>query len=526
MKKTKLLMIAIALIVLSATLSSCFFGGVKVTDFLNADYETSAYVYTQANEIVGAEGYSYVKSNGYLAVFQKLDETTSTYTYRVISLSDGIVVDTYGQSNTAYSFNFYGAALVVTSVYTDPESAYAKAETAYTLFDGTGSKIATSKYSGEVKTLNGDFVYYDGTIYETKENGKLVTFTSVPEYVLTDIDEVNDNYFYSINSRSVVVYDHAFNYVSSYEVPGYAKHINTFILNNGDILVQYFRLLDSHEDKYDLLVAESGSEAKYEVETLLVSAETGKATNKSKLNDYMIYEIMPNYELCDAEDDNSEYTDTFDNIIVLAPIVNKNIDASETAMEIRYISNRASLGKSVKVLDDMAIELPEKVSDGIYMVGTISGLALIDENGKVLNRLSDTLDLVGEYFVGKTAIYDTDLEMVYDIRSNNAELLGVVGDSIIIKKELYGNEYEYLLFHDGKAESIYNDKPDSSSEFVILGDIGYAIVDTAIGETRCFNTDGTLLLVASNYVETLCSGKDLCLVAVQSESVTRYYVIK
>ena len=526
MKRTKFFILVTALIVLSMTLSSCFIGGVKVTDFLNADYETSAYVYTQANDLVGAEGYNYVSSNGYLAVFQKLDETTSTYTYRVISLTDGIIVDTYGQSNTAYSFNFYGAALVVTSVYTDPESAYARPETAYTLFDGTGSRIATSKYSGEVKTLNGDFVYYDGTIYETKENGKLITFASVPEYVLTDIDEVNENYFYSINSKSIVVYDHAFNYISSYEVPGYAKAVNTFILNNGDILVQYFRLLDSHDDKYDLLIAESGSQAKYEVETLLVSAKTGKATAKSKLNDYMIYDVMPNYELCDAEDDNSEYTDSFDNIIVLAPIVDKNIDASETAMEIRYISNKASLGKSIKILDDMAIELPEKVSDGVYMVETIAGLALIDENGAVLNRLSDTLDLVGEYFVGKTAIYDTDLDMVYDIRNNNAELLGVVGDSIIIKKELYGNEYEYLLFHDGKTKSIYNDTPDSNSEFVILGDIGYAIVDATTGETRCFNTDGQLLLTVNNYIETLCSGKDLCLVAVQSESIVRYYVIK
>ena len=517
MKKTIIITIFTALLTMTTMLSSCSTGNLKITDILNKNYNKSSHVYTRADELVNVSGNEFVNSNGYLAVFKKQTVTRAEYT--VISLSDGSIVDIFNQANTSYSFSFYDKALVVTSTPSDNSSTD---DAKYTLYDGTGRKISTSKYNKTVKTLNNDFIYYNGNIYRVEESGKFVLFTTAPEYVSVDIDAINDHYIYAIDSSSVVVYDLHFNYVSCYEAPGYVERFKSFILNNGDILIQYYKVLDNYTDDYDVL--SSGS--KYNIETILVSAATGKTKEKNKLNNYIILSTLANYTLYDENDDNNEYTSGFENIVILSPIIDKNIDSSSSAAEIRLMSNSAELGSSIKFLDDMIATLPQKIGNDTYMVETISGYAIMDDNGNVIKRFSDTLNFKGGYFVGNSAIYNIDLDTVYNIKSNGAKLVGYVGDSIILKKELDGNQFEYLLFRDGCTYSVFIEKPNSEKNFMLVNNKAYAIHDTKTGESSFYNSKGSLIFTTDNYAEILGTGNDFFLISEQTFTTIKYYVVK
>ena len=188
MKKTKLLVLVSALLVAVMVLASCG-GSASLADYLNADYDTSAHVYTSANKIKAVDDFTFVKSNGYLAVFVEQDE--DEITYKLISLADSSVVATFDDEDTTYEFDFCEAALLVTSVYFDAEADEPAPETEYLLYDGTGSLIATSEKSDSAEYLSNDFLYYDGVVYEFAKTGALTKLADVPEYRNAQVTELS-----------------------------------------------------------------------------------------------------------------------------------------------------------------------------------------------------------------------------------------------------------------------------------------------------------------------------------------------
>ena len=529
MKKSKILVLVAALLVAVMALTACG-GSVAIKDYLNPDYDTSAKVFETAEKISALKDYDYVTDNGYIAVFSMTDEDDSTLvTYKLVSLADASVVATLKKADTTYTFSAYGPTFLVTSVTTVED---ADPKTTYTLYDVTGSAIDSSKYFATAETFYGDdYLLYNRVVYEINAKGALTKLADVPEYISADIDLVSDDYFYVSDDRAIVVYDHQFNYVSFYELPSYAEEYDSFLLDNGNYLVQYRVELDSEATKYDIYEISNGLTYKFDLVTLIVSAEDGSA--KELKFDYVIEEVVANSDVYDAEDDNNMFIeDSFENIVVYYPIENGQVNQADSAAEMCFMDNKGKLGDSLKLYDDMlAYSTPRKLADDVYATYGASGIVLVNGEGEILKRVTNyrTLDIAGSYFVGEDAIYSADLsKVVYDLKANEVVDYETMGDSVLMKIELDDGDYKLVLFADGETKTIYNSATmgkEKSFGYVNAID-GYFIYDIAEDTYTYYNAKGEKLLKTDARLSFLTYGEDTAVAYVTVDDEKTYYLFK
>lgn len=535
MKKSKILVLVAALLVAVMALTACG-GSVALTDYINADYDTSAEVITTAEKISALKGYTYVDDNGYIAVFTMIDEEDLTkITYKLVNLADGAVVATLSKANTVFTFAEYGPAYLATAVTTEEPAEDAdfvpEPVIEYTLYDVTGTAIATSKYENTVKEIaGGEYLLYDRVAYEVSAKGELTKLADVPEYISTEIDLISDDYFYVSGENMITVYDHEFKYVSFYELPGYATEAEFFLLDNGDYLVQYWVELDSEATKYDIYEVSEGLTLKFDLVTLIVSAEDGSA-KELKLDDYLVEEVETNSQLFDEEEENNMYIeDSFENIVFLVPIEDGKVNETMSDVEMCLMSNKGKVGKSLKLYDDMIAEyVPAKVADNVYVTYGATGIVLVDAEGEILQRITKfNLRLVGNYFVGEYAIYSADLsEVVYDIKGNEVDKVEVFGDSVFMTIEKDG-ETKVVLFANGETKAIYNSKTMAETKTFALVDAinGYYLYDIADEQYTYYNAEGTKITSSKSEMVFLASGENTVIASTVVDEEVVYYIFK
>ena len=534
MKKSKILVLVAALLVAVMALTACG-GSVALKDYINPDYDTSAEVYTTAEKISALKDYTYVQDNGYMAVFTMIDEEDLTkITYKLVSLADASVVATLSKANTVFTFTAYGPTYLVTAVTTPEATGDTPVEpkTEYSLYDVTGKAIATSKYESKVTLLQeSGYLLYDRVAYEVSAKGELTKLADVPEYVSANFALVSEDYFYVASETGIVVYDHEFNYVSFYELPGYATEEEFFLLDNGDYLIQYWVELDSDAKKYDIYEVVEGLTLKFDLVTLIVSAEDGSA-KELNLN-YLVEEVATNAELYHAEEENNMYIeDSFENIVILIPIEDGKVNESESVAEMCFMSNKGKIGKSLKLYDDMLTTIiPRKIADNVYVTYGASGVVLVDGEGEIIKRVTNSynLRLVGNYWLGEYAIYSADFsEVVYDLQANEVEDYEIIGDSVLMNVELADGEYKIVLFANGEEKTVYNSKTmGEDKKFELVEEIdGYAIYDIAEAKTTYYNANGEKLLAVEGDVEFFAYGDNTVMAAVAGAEDVTYYIFK
>lgn len=530
MKKSKILVLVAALLVAVMALTACG-GSVAIKDYLNPDYDTSAPVFTTAEKISALKDYSYISDNGYIAVFSMIAEDDVTdRTYKLVSLADGSVIATLHKADTVSTFVAYGPAYIVTSITTAEDAD--EPITTHTLYDVTGSAIATSEDVSTASVLNyNEFLLYDRVLYEIDAKGALTKVIDVPEYVSVDIDIVTDDYFYVESENAVIVYDREFNYVSFYELPGYATEESFFVLDSGDMLIQYWVELDSEATKYDIYEVSEGLTVKFDLVTLIVSAEDGSA-KEIKLN-YLVEEVVSNSELYDAEDDNNMFIeDSFENIAILIPIEDGKVNEASSAADICFMDNKGKVGASLKLFDDMiAYNVPQKIADNVYAAYGASGIVLVDGEGEIIKRVTNfrNLEMAGNYFVGEYAIYSADLsEVVYDLKANDVEDVEIVGDSVFMNIEMDDDEYKVVLFADGETKTIFNSKTMSEEKSLGFVDAidGYYIYDIAEDEYTYYNAKGEKLIKTATEVKFIATGEDTIIAMVVEDDGRTFYLFK
>lgn len=526
MKKSKILVLVAALLVAVMALTACG-GSVAIKDYLNPDYDTSAQVITAAEKISALKDYDYVTDNGYIAVFSMTDED-DLVTYKLVSLADASVVATLKKADTTYTFSAYGPAYLVTSV-TAVEDADPK--TTYTLYDVTGSAIDSSKYFATAEVIYGDYILYNRVVYEINAKGALTKLADVPEYISADIDLVSDDYFYVSADRAIVVYDHQFNYVSFYELPSYAEEYDCFLLDNGNYLVQYLVELDSEATKYDIYEVSSGLTYKFDLVTLIVSAEDGSA--KEIKFDYVIEEVVANSDVYDAEEDNNMFIeDSFENIVVYYPIENGQINQADSAAEMCFMDNKGKLGDSLKLYDDMlTTTTPRKIADDLYVTYGATGIVLVNGEGEIVKRVTNFsgFRLAGNYFIGEDAIYSADLsKVVYDLKENEVVDYETMGDSILMRIKLDDGDYKLVLFVDGETKTIYNSATmGKEKSYGYVNEIdGYFIYDIAEETYTYYNAKGEKLLKTDARLSFIAHAEDTLLAYVTVEDEKIYYLFK
>jgi hypothetical protein len=297
----------------------------------------------------------------------------------------------------------------------------------------------------------------------------------------------------------VKIFDRSFNFVSSWHAPASAEDLDGFVLDSGDVIVQYSIELDNHAEKYDYYVANEGEVAKYDLVTEVITAKNGKAKELKKF-EYRLDLVISAYECKEfSEENNVDINEKVKNIAWIAPIVDQRIDDSTAALDVVLMDNKGNVGKSIKLVDDQAASMPVLVRKGVYSVNTLYGTVLADAKGRVLRTIyNDEMEIVGGYLVGgSTAIYDLGMNKVYDLRENQATVLCVIGDSVIIQKGASIEEsYDVIMLRGGEETKLcsFSAINDSTAFIAIEGADCYALYNTSSGEYVYYNAAGKELL--------------------------------
>ncbi len=534
MKKTGIIGLLATVITVAMLLTSCMGGGSvsSVGKYLNEDYDPSASVYASATQISELDGYLKVASNEEFVVFASIDPTALSY--KVFSFRTGTIITKIAETGTVCTFNLVDgtSAFVVTKVQSDLTTAEVL-KTTHVLYDGTGAAVATIEedVAPDAPELFGDLVIYDHVAYSVSNDGALTKELDVPEYLaLGACDTWNDDYFYSMSVDSIRVYDRSFNGTTVWTAPSYAEETEFYVLNNGDVLIQYSYEMDHDSSDYDYYMDDNndGITEKMDLVTLVLSAKDGSVKDVNM--EYIVRHILVSNKLYDENDDNNIFNDKFDNIAMVYPIVDEKIDISMANADYMLMSNKGKIGKSLKMVDNQIASIPEKIGDDLYRVSTLYGEALINGNGKILQQMNNSLSIVGGYFIGNRAIYDLELNEVYDLKENKATVIKTLDNTVFVRAEedtkytiiaLCGGEQKTVYTYDSAAEN------NLTFEFVEEADC-YVIHNTQSGDYQYYNAEGTLLVTTTTKLTALDSSaeyKSMIFWNLDSAAPT-YYIVK
>ncbi len=529
MKKTKLCLMLVTVLMLAMLLTSC--GGTvsSVEKFLNADYDISSDVLDDFSAATELTGYALVQFNDEFAIFSKGSE--EAITYKIASMRTGTVVQTIAEAKTVCTFTLSNSAPI--AFVTKVKTVESKIETTYLLYDATGALVASSEICNVAPTMFADLVVYNYVAYSVDEDtGALTEKMSIPEYVvLADCNYWNDDYYYVETARRLTVYDQSLNVVSTWIAPSYASGILTFLLNDGNVLIQYTYELNSAEKKFDFYEnTVEGNTEKFDLVSLLFDAKKGE-TKELEL-DYYVSMVMTNQDLYDAEDDNNRFTDSFDNIAVILPIVDQKLDYSSANADLVFMNNKAKAGKSLQMVDNQGTNIPEKIGADLYKLQTLSCIVIMNGKGDVIKALNTdaTLDQVGTYFVGERALYDLKLEEVCNFEKDKAKVIHTMDNTVFVQFET-DDGYRIDTYTDGESKNIYTHKNGTPDEFifnVVTGADLYVLVKVVNNEHCYYNAEGKLIATVSYELIVAASsaehGTVLC-TSVGDAGVFSYYFI-
>lgn len=523
MKKIKLLALALAVVMCLSAFVACGEKEPEETtppepvtfaDLLNPSASVAEKVVSKMASLPELDGYTRnTDINGReFALFEKEDTNTGFKTYKVFSLRNGKVVATL--TNTAdvtyevvcYSNMPLYSVSKAENVYEN--SVVIKTRNVYSLYDASGAQI-DSKIGSSLSAPDTfyDWVVYDRNVYTVdKATGALSKKTTLPRNVaILDNNAVfNGTNIYVDNTGSIAVFDADFNYICEWFVPvtiDVIDNINWFVLNDGNLLIQYFKILHPDAIDYDIYEGKTTTDiVKLDIVTEIFSI-TDKTT-KNVAFDYVISEAYSNKHLrymSSFLSNDANVLGEFENFAIIYPIQDRKINSNSNVMDIVLVDNNGVVGKSMKLVENQTY-IPTKISENLYRVQTTYGYALTDVEGKVIKQATDSLLQVGEYFVDDDAIYNLNFETVYDFDAKNAVKLGNIDNTIFVKQYSSADkdgDYTVLAFSKGEPKEVckFVKANTNNNVFSLItnADI-YSLYNQETKLYSYYNADGTELM--------------------------------
>ena len=529
MKKFKLLAFVAMTLVAVMVLSSCAFTVKDLSKIYNTEYDFKDTPYKSSTEISALTDYEFVTGHQFFGVFKKYDEKKDVTKLALYSFVKNEVIKEYKTDDEVeYSVDFvaHEFPIAVVTATTIPSEEDEEAVVTKTYVDATGNEFLTIDADLEVGTpnfLSEELVIINQTLYTANAKaGTVAKKMSVPATVSTDSMYKVGDYFYTIGD-AVIIYDESFVPVATYIAPSFAEAVGELVvMNDGSILVQYVIALPEDAVFYDVFY----DGVKYELVSNILSVD-GKLKEVSL--DYIVMSCVPNFAVYDENDDDNMFVDGFENLACIARIEDKRFDENEDNHEYVIMNNNAKVEKSLMLVDGQ-IDLPEMIAPDLYLVETVYGAALITGNGEIKHQLTNTdfeFTSADGYFVGETAIYNTEFNMVYDLGANEAEVLGTINETIFVKA---GDDesYEIISFCGGKQTSVFTYDEDEDISFTMT-EFGYVIVEEDDDETTYtyYNEAGTQLLETERPATVVIRAKDKIVVSVvegdSGDTETVYY---
>lgn len=523
MKRTKILSLLAIILILSTQFISCGNKEITLERLYEPDFETEHEIHKTTGRISELDGFKFDRrSTENILTFTKKRGAYTVYRFYNLETQRLILECVTGLNTQIHS----AQSNVLVLCHSNPDDR--KKE--YVAFDFAGNELARGDSAFAKAYEIGDLVMFNNTAYSKVEGtGELVKRTDIPDYLLRSFYNYsrayNDNYYYMLNSTSVIVCDHSFNFLYSYSAPSTANG-NSYVLNDGKVLIQYSIALPEEASSYDFYT--TGSQIKYDLRTVIVDPEKKKTTELKF--DYIIEDLSSSYELNKT---NENYSDSFENIVYVYPILDKLVDTSSASKEIFYMDNNGKLEYSLKMVEGQSASIPKRISNDRYLVDMLDGSrSIIDAEGNVINRINSAVELCGEYFVTNNAIYNLDMELIYDTRTAVdgivADIIGTLDNAVIVS-ELKDDKMVYYSFVNGekiKIHTIYG-YPDSLFTFEVTN---YGCIVKGSNRYTCYSVTGEELVSVNSYEKSSYSWKDTELLFFTEKqksghSITTYYVI-
>lgn len=522
MKKIKLTALVSLLLITAMLFAACGGeAGLKTISsydaILNPDYNVNTGVKTSAIALERLDDYILTQSNDNFAVFEKADFDDGKETdLKVVSLRTGAVV----VSQTSTEETVYSVTLSDTTPTFTLCKNYGKnlGKFRYTLYDTAGNAVESTSSSQGNPSIFADMILYGASLYKEDKNGNLNWVTVIPENLTLSSapHAYSEDYFYINTKYGIKIYDRDFNFTAYWDAPQAVsflrdEDITREVLNNGNVLIQYAVKLDDEATTYDFADAGSNGLIKYDLCTLILNPKNGNTTAVE--TNYIFSSLVSAFTLSENEDaDNRRFSNSFENIAEVYSIVDKRINSSSSGRDFVLVNNNGAVTASLKLAEHQGMDVPSKIANDTYLVSTEYGRAIVDGKGNTIQSINNwSLTIVGEYIVSERAIYDFNMEIVYDLKQNDAKVAGTFDGTIIIVEEVNDTTYEILRLNDGETNTLCTidfsdealDGRDNITWDVVAG--YYGIYRYATDEYSYYNAKGDLLLKGDYELETVAT---------------------
>ena len=499
------------LLCVALAFGSCSLLNMSFRRFYSKTEFESAHEFTNASKVSELDTLVYEDSARHLIAFT----TNDAETLKLYNVETGSVVLTLDREeiHTYDLFSVFGIpfAFVVVKSTTDDETTYSSR-----LYDATGTKIAEAEDTdepAEAPEVACDFFKFDDLLYRVTEEGTVEQVSDDPlKSYLPDVDTKSKKFYYAISDDDVSVYNKDLELVYYWEVPFMAEDSEIALISDGVLYAQVFELLPEDTEDYDVLL--DGEKVNVVGYVINANRKSAKEVDVDFIVDDMdecydeIYTYAYEVDTPPARVTNLAYVYFFED---------HRIDSKETLVTIQ------DNGKTFEIAPKYD-DLPVMVAEDRFKDYRDNGeVYLINGRGKVIGNLTNLQAQFNEKFVAiDDKLYDADLELVYDAKSNDKVVYAMLSTAVILKDaEADGNgktKY-YLYTADGNTSEIEN-WYGSANQF-------YVTKNSNTGELSFYNNAGDLIVTAkgSSWSTTYTSRDgDVKLICVtDSEGKTHYY---
>ncbi len=480
MKKIKIVFLA-ALVILSVILmASCS----NIINMMNYEFVPASTIgYSTALSVYG-DPYS---SAANLLLFENEGDYHTVYTVydmetesSVLSVTqshtakiDGSDVDLTRTSVRLCDIGIDSAYIYV-AVYSNETDLQISAK----LYDGQGELIASCDGDPHYTDVLGEYVVFDGNAYGLDKKDNITKLFAVDEFnLITSATHSSEKYFYVVNGNNITVLDRKGNPLNIYNIKenNNLDESDYFILENGNIVVQYREQLPSDAESYDIY--DNGD--KLLLTTEIVNAESGR-TKKLDV-DFIINMLYAGTDEMMKIADNK-------NLAYITRIENKNLLSEyETVILTNKLTEKASAYDIIDGGDTM-----EQVAEDLYMVEDINdNLYLINSNGKIVKSFAGkSVGFNDKYIWTEAAIYDYEFNKLFALKADGYSVTAHARNYLVIEKTEEGVTTYYCYNNGNAVEITLSNSSSTRFEDVDYTTGLYCIYNTETGKYLYYNCNG------------------------------------
>ena len=501
MKKVKLILIAALVVMMLLTVTAC--SGGKV--FSTKDYEADeAHVYTTATKI-DYDGYTYDGSRANF-VLLSLTGNNNLKTQVIYDIANKAEIGKFIDAESATQQTKYTVSLYsYTPVMGENAIGYYVVETRITTIATAEVTYSYSLYQADlIKTFDSDvqianvtsrrldIVTFGDELYRFGDDGKLVLLRAENElaFEVPDLDGKNGSDYYDVANNKLFVYDSNLNLKFYYSIQQASQDLMIAPVDTNKYFVQYtVKKFDTDKD-YDYFTDEGGVLAKYDLVQKVVDAKSG---SEKDVDTGMYIDIIVAQEdmgvLFNGIKKNIKY------VAIGNEIINKQITIAEDSKYFA-IDKNGKLGVQLDgtIINEANFDII--ANDRVVITDTLGRSYLYDFKEKLIGQVNNVNEYTNKYIVSDKAIYDLDLNKVFDIEAEKCEFVRILGDNVVLS-EVTDTAVNYYLF-DGTKKS-FNIAATDDLDFI---DADLYVIESTVGTGKAYTVyNSQMATVASVSVD-------------------------